>query len=92
MHELEKIKVFADGRTSPGISSGAPVLLIQDGIVQVAKLNLEDVYDLNMELERPVNKEELDELATMLITHKKAHYLKSNDCVIVSCPKQFRIE
>jgi hypothetical protein len=87
MDELEKIQVFADGRTSPKVESGSPILLIQEGTVQVGKLNLGEAYEFNMEIEHPVNQTELDLIATKLIKREKPHYLKSEVSVIVSCPK-----
>ncbi len=84
MGKLENIQVFADGRTSPEVNSGSPILLIQDGIVQVGKLNLGDAYDIN--IEHPRNQAELDPIATKLIKDKKPQYLKSETSVIVLCP------
>jgi hypothetical protein len=86
MDKLEKIQVFSDGRTSPEVNSGSSILLIQDGIVQVGKLNLGDAYDFNMEIEHPTNQAELDSIATKLIKDKKPQYLKSEASVIVLCP------
>ncbi len=87
MNELEKIQIFANGRTSPEVDSGSPILLIQDGTVQVGKLNLGDAYDFNVEIEHPINQSELDVIATKMIKHLKPQYLKSRVSVIVSCPK-----
>lgn len=87
MHDLETIQVFADGRTSPEVDSGSSILLIQDGTVQVGKLYLGDAYDFNMEIDHPTNQAELDAMATKLIKHEKPQYLKSEESVIVSCPK-----
>ena len=86
MDELEKIQVFADGRTYPEVNSGSPILLIQDGTVQVGKLNLGDEYDLNIEIEHPTNQAELNPIATTLIKGKKPQYLKSEVSVMVLCP------
>ncbi|XOV67817.1 MAG: hypothetical protein ACFHU9_01335 [Fluviicola sp.] len=85
MERLEKIQVFADGRTSPEVDSGSPILLIQDGVVQVGKLNLGDAYDLNMEIEYPTNQSELDPMATNLIKDEKPEYLKGELSVILLC-------
>ena len=86
MNDLENIQVFADGRTSPKVNSGSPILLIQDGTVQVGKLNLGDAFDFNMEIEHPTNQAELDPIAFKLIKNKKPKYLKSETSVIVLCP------
>ncbi len=86
MDELQKINVFADGRTSPEVNSGVPILLIQDGTVEVGKLNLGEEHDFNMEIEHPTNQAELNPIATRLIKGKKPQYLKSEVSVIVLCP------
>lgn len=87
MNELDLIKVYADGKTVPEIASGTDIILIQNGTVQVGKLNLGEQYDFNMEIEHPKNQDELDIIATEMIQKKKAEYLKSKNSIIVICPK-----
>ncbi|SFT87032.1 hypothetical protein SAMN04489724_2458 [Algoriphagus locisalis] len=88
MKELEKIQVFADGRTSPEVNSGVPILLIQDGIVQVGRIHLGEAYDFNMEIEHPINQSKLDPIATKIIKSEQPEYLKSKVSIIVFCPEK----
>jgi hypothetical protein len=85
---FKKIKIFADGKTLPEIKSGQAILLIQNGTVQVGKLNIGDSYDFNMEIEHPTNQLELKLIATELIENKKPDYLKSKYSIIIECPTE----
>ncbi|MCX2745420.1 hypothetical protein OO013_16190 [Mangrovivirga sp. M17] len=88
MKELEKIQIFADGKTIPKIDSGSPILLIQNGSVHVGKINLGESYEFNMEIEHPTNKKVLDPMATKLIEKKRPEYLNSDKSIITLCPNE----
>jgi hypothetical protein len=87
MKALDPIKVFADGRTSPEVKSGTAILLIQDGTVQVGKLNLDECYDFNIEIDHPINQTKLDTIATKLVESEKPEYLNSESSLIILCPQ-----
>jgi hypothetical protein len=87
MNELDIIKVYADGKTVPEIASGTNIILIQNNIVQVGKLNLGAQYDFNMEIEHPKNQNDLNLIATEIIKDQKPEYLKNANSVIAICPK-----
>ncbi|WP_299437768.1 hypothetical protein [uncultured Aquimarina sp.] len=87
MNELDRIKVYGDGKTIPKVASGTYIILIQEKTVQVGKLYLGEQYDFYMEIDHPKNQSDLAILVTELIKEKKPEYLESENSIIVICPK-----
>ena len=86
MEDLNKIQVFANGKTVPEISSGSSILLIQNGTVEVGILNIGTPEEGDINIEHPSNSDELNPLAKCIIQESKPEYLNSNSSIIAICP------
>ncbi|MBF9142994.1 hypothetical protein [Hymenobacter properus] len=83
---LQKVTVYADGSTEPEVASGTPIILIQNGEVEVGRLVLEeDDYGSNS-IEHPSNSEDLKREAFDAV-RKEPALLVSEKAVIVVCPQ-----
>ena len=83
---LQKITVWADGRTEPAIASGTAIILIQDRKVEVGRLILEEDDYGSFFIEHPINSAELNANAFDII-NQESELLESRTSVIVLCPQ-----
>jgi len=82
---LQRIKVWADGRTEPAIESGTAVILIQNREVEVGKITLEEDDYGSISIEHPINFDELNQEALDAVK-QQPELLESQTSVIVICP------
>ncbi|MGI4885643.1 MAG: hypothetical protein ACRYFR_11850 [Janthinobacterium lividum] len=84
---LQKITVWADGRTEPVIASGTAIILIQDREAEVGRLISEEDEYSSFFIEHPTNSEELNAEAITAVS-QEPELLESQISVIVLCPKE----
>ncbi|WP_206982027.1 hypothetical protein [Hymenobacter telluris] len=83
---MQKIAVWADGRTEPIIASGTAIILVQNRKTEVGRLILEDDDYGSFSIEHPVNSEELN-TAALNVINQEPELLDSQSSVIVLCPQ-----
>jgi hypothetical protein len=82
--ELQKVRIWADGRTEPPIGSGTEILLIQGGKVEVGRFVLEADEYSDFFIEHPNNAEELIPDALAFVNQE---LLKTDVSIIAICPR-----
>jgi len=84
---LQKITIWADGRTEPVIPSGTAIILIQNRVIEVGKLLLEENDEYGpISIEHPSNSEELHKEAFDIV-NQEPELLESQNSVFVLCPQ-----
>ena len=82
---LQRIKVWADGRTEPVIESGTAIILIQNREAEVGKIILEENDYGSFSIEHPINFDGLNQEALDAV-NQEPELLESQTSVIVICP------
>lgn len=86
LDELTEIRITATGETKPRVDSGIEILLVQNGIVSVGRLNYDPNEFFSTEIEHPANQKDLDSLATEIVKSRRSELLTSGISYVLTSP------
>ncbi len=86
MKAFDLITIKADNTTEPAVPMGTPIILIDEEMIDVGKLEFQKEYN-SLTIAHPKNEGELKPRAKEMVLRKVPKLLNSKSSIVIVCPE-----